>query len=185
MPMNFIPSYPSTPEHESKKEILDDNARKFITEAIEPTFLEEHDAISFKMVVDWLETGEDNEKKIVYKKFDDGTVQILLISKVTEDGNRTSEKEKIPEEKYNELLVASKLHLEKRRTEFEFIQNDVPFSLKYDEFGDEKLRILEIDASDNENRDSFDFNNFPTKLFEITGDIRFYGYRMTGIVESL
>jgi len=56
-----------------------------------------------------------------------------LIAKVTKGGNRTSEKEKISEEKYQQLKASSVLHLEKKRYEFEYEQNDTPFSVKYDE----------------------------------------------------
>lgn len=102
-----------------KKEKLDDNARKFITEALSPEFLEASGASSFTLTVDWLETGEDNEVKVAHKKFDNGDIQILLIAKITKDGNRTSEKEKISEEKYQQLKASSVLHLEKKRFEFE------------------------------------------------------------------
>jgi hypothetical protein len=161
-----------------KKETLEDNARKFVTETLSTEFLEEHNASSFTLTVDWLETDEDKEKKLAYKEFDSGDVQILLITKVTEDGNRTSEKEKITEEKYRELLALSKLHLEKKRYEFEYVQNGVPFSLKYDEFDDERLRILEVDASTEEERSAFNPDAFPSGLNEVTGDMRYYGYRV-------
>ena len=80
-----------------KKETLDDNARKFTVDTIDATYLEDNKATSFELTVDWLEIGEDHEKKVAHKKFDNGDVQILLISKVTKDGSRTSEKEAITE----------------------------------------------------------------------------------------
>lgn len=165
-----------------KRETLDDNARKFITETIDPQFLNEHNASSFTLIVDWLETGEDNEKKVAYKKFDNGEIQILLISKITKNGNRTSEKEKITEEKYKELVASSILHLEKKRYEFTYTQNSIPFSVKYDEFADGNFCILEIDASNEEERSSFSSSDFPNRLEEVTGDTRYYGYRVAAIV---
>ncbi|HSW91356.1 MAG TPA: hypothetical protein VLG09_01780 [Candidatus Saccharimonadales bacterium] len=165
-----------------KKETLADNARKFITEKLSTEFLEEHNASSFMLTVDWLETDEDNEKKLAYKKFEDGDIQILLIAKTTQDGNRTSEKQKITEEEYREHLAHSKLHLEKKRYELEYVQNGIPFSLKYDEFGDEKDRILEVDASTEEERTAFNPSDFPSGLNEVTGDMQYYGYRVAEVI---
>ena len=162
-----------------KKETLDDNARKFIVEAIDPTLLEGSEVSSFTLTTDWLETGEDNEKKLAHKKFDNGDIQILLIAKVTKDGNRTSEKAKITDEEYKNLLESSVLHLEKKRHEFTYTQNGIPFFMKYDEFADSALRILEVDAGSDELRDSFDPGVFPTKLVEVTGDLKYHGYRVT------
>lgn len=165
-----------------KKEKLDDNARKFITEALSPEFLEASGVSSFTLTVDWLETGEGNEVKVAHKKFDNGDVQILFIAKVTRDGNRTSEKEKISEEKYQQLKASSILHLEKKRYEFEYEQNGTPLSVKYDEFADGKLNMLEVDASSEDERDSFSPDDFPAELEEVTGNMRYYGYRVAEIV---
>lgn len=169
----------SSPE---KKEVLDDNARKFIVDTIDHTFLEEHRATSYALIVDWLETGEDNEKKVAYKKFDNGDIQILLISKVIKDGNRTSTKEKITEEEYEEFVTASVLHLEKKRYEFEYTQNGIPFSVKYDDFAEGDFCLLEVDASSDEARSSFSPDGFPGKLVEVTGDMKYYGYRIAEII---
>lgn len=166
----------------AKSEPLDDNARKFVVGAIDRAILEENESSSFTLTVDWLETGEDNEKKVAYKKFDNDDIQILLISKLTEGGKRTSVKEKITEETYKELLSSSVLHLEKKRHEFEYAQNNTSFSIKFDEFAESRLCILEVDAQSEIERDSFNPNNFPAKLTEVTGDIRYYGYRITDIV---
>ncbi len=149
-----------------------------LTEAIDPTFLEEHEASSFVLAVDWLETSEDNEKKVAYKRLDNGDVQILLISKIAKGSNRTSEKERINEEKYRELLDSSILHLKKRCYEFTYTQNDVPFSVKYDEFADGELCMLEVDALSEEERNSFSLRDFPSELIEVTGDVQYYGYRV-------
>lgn len=168
-----------TPE---RSEVLGDNARKFVVDAIDPKFLEENGASSFTLIVDWLETGEDNEKKVAYKRFDTGDIQILLITKVTKDGDRTSIKDEITEEKYKEFLDSSILHLEKKRHEFDYAQNNTSFSIKFDEFSGGKLYMLEVDAPSEEERNSFNPNNFPTKLAEVTGDIRYYGYRVADII---
>jgi hypothetical protein len=109
------------------KEILDDNARKFIVDPINHAFLEENGASLFTLTVDWLETGEDNEKKLAYKKFDNGDIQILLISKITKDGNRTAVKEKIAEEEYEELASSSILHLESDAMNLRILKMEFPF----------------------------------------------------------
>ena len=166
----------------TQKQILEDDARKFITPTIDPSFLAEHNAVSFILAVDWLETGEDNEKKIAYKTFENGDTQILLITKVTKNGHRTSEKEPISEDAYKQFLASSILHLEKRRYEFEYTQQGSVFAMKYDEFTESGLRILEVDAPTKEERDAFDPHNFPSDLDEVTGDIRYYGYRVADIV---
>lgn len=169
----------NTPE---KSELLDDNARKFVVEAIDHEFLDENETTSFTLTVDWLETGEANEKKIAYKAFDTGDIQILLISKLTKDGKRTSQKDKITKEEYEELLSSSVLHLEKKRHEFEYIQNNISFSIKFDQFSEGRLYILEVDAPSEEERSHFDPSAFPAKLAEVTGDIRYYGYRVADII---
>lgn len=167
------------------KETTDDNARKFITPALDAQFLTEHSPSSFTLTVDWLETGEDNETKVAYKKFDSGDTQILLISKVTKDGSRTAEKEKITEEKYKELIASSILHLAKKRYEFTYTQNDIPFSVKYDVFENGELCMLEIDAQNDQERGSFNPADFPTELTEVTGELKYYGYRMASTISNL
>ncbi|MET1032895.1 MAG: hypothetical protein ABWX94_00145 [Candidatus Saccharimonadales bacterium] len=169
----------STPE---KSEILDDDARKFIVDGINYHFLEQISASSFTMTVDWLETNEANEKKLAHKKFDTGEVQILQISKRTVDGKRTSRKDKITEEEYEELLDASVLHLEKRRHELVYMQDNIPFSVKFDEFAGGKLCVVEVDASNEDDRQVFNPDDFPAKLTEVTGDLRYYGFRIAAIV---
>lgn len=162
-----------------KKEVIDDNARKFVVESIDPVFLQENDAISFVLTTDWLETGEDDEKKLAFKEFENGDIQILRIAKVIKDDNRTSMKEKITIEKYDELLGSSILRIQKKRHEFSYDQDGIRFDVKYDEFTDSTLRVLEIDASSDDERNAFDANNFPGELTEVTGDMRYYGYRVS------
>jgi len=169
-------------DQEPKKEILDDNARKFIVNSLDPGFLKENNATSFIMTTDWLETGEDNEKKLAYKKFENGDIQIVLIAKSTKNGNRTSEKEMINEAQYASLLEKSVRRLEKRRYELTYIQNKTEFTLKYDEFANSQLRILEVDAPTEDERNSFNAQSFPAVLSEVTGDLRYYGYRVADTV---
>lgn len=172
---------PSQPEQ--NKVILDDNARKFIVESIDPSFLETNNATSYLLVTDWLETGENNEKKLARKEFENGEVQILLISKVTVDGNRTSKKEKITEDQYKELLIGSTRHVEKMRYEFKYIQHSTEFDIKYDEFTDSILRVLEVDTSSNADRELFTVDEQFNGAREVTGDLQYYGYRVAEIVQ--
>jgi len=170
------------PELQKQKEVLDDNARKFTVGTIDPAFLEAQGASAYTLTTDWLETGSDNEKKLAYKEFGDGEVQILLIAKVTKDGSRTSEKQKITKEEYEALLGSSVLHLEKKRHEFDYVRDDVTFNVKYDEFANSPLRVLEIDAATEKERSSFDPDDFPATLSEVTGKADYYGYRVAGVV---
>ena len=167
------------------KKPLDDNARKFLVTPISPDFLIDNQASSFVLIVDWLETNEDNEKKIAFKQFDNGDSQILLISKVTVDGNRTSVKEPISAEEYKKLTASSVLHLEKRRYKLDYVQSGVAYSLKYDEFSDKKLCVLEVDGSDEDTRNAFEPSDFPASLDEVTGDMKYSGYRVAHVIEAL
>lgn len=179
--MDLEPST-QTPQQERQKEVLDDNARKFVVGGIDPEFLKENGATAFTLTVDWLEIDKDSETKVAHKKFDNGDIQILLISKITTGGNRTSEKEAITERKYKELLGSSILHLEKKRYEFEYIQNRISFSVKYDEFANSKLCIVEVDAPTEEERNAFNPNDFPSALSEVTGEVDYYGYKVANMV---
>lgn len=176
--MSEVPT--ATPE---KKEVLDDNARKFTLDDISPVFLDNNSASSFVMTTDWLVTDEDSEGKLAYKKFKNGKVQILLIKKIMDgDGKRTSVKEKITEESYNELRAHSILQVEKTRFEFVYSQDGNDFTMKYDEFTDSELRVLEVDAENDKQRESFDKAKFPAALTEVTGNLDFYGYRVAKLV---
>lgn len=169
----------NTPE---QKTVAKDNARKFIIGEFDPSEVTDGDVTSFKLIVDWLETGEDDETKLARKIFSDGREQILLIQKVAKDGNRVAEKVEISQEEYDKRRVDSQLHLEKTRYEFGYTQNGVEFSLKYDDFGDERY-LLEVDAADEAQRVLFNPHEFPGKLREVEDDSRaFEGYR---IVEQL
>lgn len=176
--MKQQPSPPKNP-----KEQLDDNARKFVITRLDADFLESCEASSYDLVTDWLETVEESEKKVVCKRYDNGDVQRLRITKVTKDGNRTSEKEAITEEEYEALRASASVHVEKRRHEFAYRQDGVSFVMKYDEFLDSDLCVLEVDAETEELREAF----VPEPgLFgvvqEVTGDVRYYGYRVAGMI---
>ena len=171
----------ATPE---KRETVDDNARKFVIGTIDPAFLTNQNARSYEMVTDWIETGEDNEKKVVVKVYPD-KIQRLLIEKVTKDGNRVADKQSIDESKYNEYLAVAGPHSEKRRYEFEYEQNGINFIVKYDEFVGSQLRILEIEAPTEQQGDSFDPYDFPAELVEVTGQLQYYGYRIADTVKSI
>jgi hypothetical protein len=166
---------------ERPKEVLDDNARKFTLAEIDETLLNNSDSNSYLMITDWLETNESEETKVVYKRYDNGEVLILLITKVTKDGGRTSEKTKITEKEYSELVIKSKVHSEKVRTEFTYPQHGIDFSIKFDQFTDNALRILEVDASSDKERAAFDYHTFPAKLSEVTGNLQYYGFRVAGL----
>lgn len=174
----------SKPERERKA--VNDNARKFKVSSIDTRFLEEKGAKSFELTVDWLDTEKDSETKLVRKDRGNGIIEILFITKVTdENGKRKTVREEISAEKYKELLCStdsSNPHLKKRRYEFDYIQNDTAFSLKYDEFADSELRILEVDASSEEDRDSFVTEDFPVQLTEVTDDRQYEGYRVAKLI---
>lgn len=166
----------------AKIQTLDDDARKFIVGKIDNDFMKQFDVTSFVMITDWLTTDEDSETKLAHKAFDDGRLQILLISKHTEDGKRTSRKEEITQEEYEKLLESSVLRLKKKRHEFAFTQADVAYDIKLDEFSDSPLSILEVDAANEDDRLAFDPTTFPAALNEVTGMIDYYGYRIASLV---
>lgn len=169
----------SSPE---KVQTLDDDARKFVVGEVNPDFMTQFDVVSYVMTTDWLVTDEDSETKLAHKAFDDGRLQILLISKHTEIGKRTSRKEQISQEEYDKLLSSSVLRLQKKRYEFEYIQAGITYAFKLDEFADSPLSILEVDANNEVNRSTFDATTFPVELSEVTGKIDYYGYRVADIV---
>lgn len=171
---------PTTPE---RLPTIDDNARKFIIASLPNEFLLSHHAVSFDLIVDWIETNEAYEQKLAHKTYADGTIEIRHITKATDAlGNRSSTKPVISPETYAELLREASLHLEKKRHEFSYDQDGTLFSCNYDEFTGSDLRILEVDARDEQTRLSFDSTKFPTELREVTGDIRYYGYRVTDLI---
>lgn len=164
-----------------KKEIIEDNDRKFILETVDPQFLAEQNARSYLLITDWLETNEADETKVAYKKFDDGNVQILLIAKTTVNGNRTAEKRGITEAEYARYLEHAKVHVEKKRFEFEYTQKDgTTFAVKYDEFVNSSLRVLEVGPASQPDGGIFKSEDFPYKLEDVSDDISYVGFRVAG-----
>jgi hypothetical protein len=164
---------------------MEDNARKFITGHIGTDFLKQSHASSYDLVIDWIVTEEESEEKVVRKQSEDGAVQLILVEKVISDGKRITEKKKLTEEECKSLLGNTTVHLEKRRYEFSFIQDDISFDLKYDEFSGGKLCLLEVDAPNEDLRNGFLPDHFPYKLKEVTGDMNYYGYRIVPIISNV
>jgi hypothetical protein len=134
------------------------------------------------LIVDWMVTEDDSEKKLVYKKFDNGEIQFILVEKVINGSNRVTNKKKLTELEYKDLLSSTKVHLEKRRFEFNYIQSNISFALKYDEFKGGKLIMLEVDGANEVERTAFNAKDFPYKLAEVMGDMRYYGYRVVQMI---
>lgn len=179
MVSEILPSFNTEPKQ--RVELVDDNARKFVVNPIDYVFLENNSATRYLIETDWLIIGQDSEKKVVRKQFENGDVQMLLISKVTIDGKRTAKKEKITEEQYDEHRIRSVCHVEKVRYDFKYPQDGVEFDVKYDEFVDSDLRILEVDASTESERELFTPEEYFSVLHEVTGDLQYYGYRVANL----
>ena len=170
----------ATPE---KKEALDDNALKFIIGDIDLSSVTDNDVTAYLMTTDWIDIGADDEEKLVIKHYTDGTIDWLRIKKVIdESGGRKSKKVPISEMEYIAALVDSKITVVKTRTDFTYTQNDIVFKLTYDEFDGSPLRIMEVDAKDEQQRISFKPTMFPAGLESVTGDIRYYGYRVADML---
>jgi hypothetical protein len=165
------------------KEVLEDNARKFVVESIDSEFLRKNNAKAYSLVVDWLETDEMQEKKVVLKRSEQGKTQYILVSKASHEGNRVTEKKKITEDEYTSLCALSIVHLEKKRYEFEIAQNGIQFALKYDEFSGGVPNMLEVDADNQEERGKFNPSSFVYLLNEVTGEMQYYGYRVAAAIK--
>lgn len=179
----------TNPEQEKKEAGVDDNARKFRVGSIDKSFLEESEASSTRLIIDWLEIDEGNktETKLAYKEdLGNGDVKILLITKTTDEyGKRKTERKKITKEEYErfkESLEPTNPHLEKIRHEFTYIQNGTSFPVKYDEFTDSELRMLEVEDSNEGKR--FDSGNFPIELREVSDDSRYSGSRVAEVINQ-
>lgn len=62
-------------------------------------------------------------------------------------------------------------------------ENLFEYELKFDVFANSEVRILEVGASSAEARDAFCAADFTAaKLTEVTGDLRYYGFRMTDML---
>lgn len=171
------------PARSPEKEVVDDNARKFLVESLGPAFLKERGAFSVTLTTHFL----DDQSKIVHKDFDGGKTEIWSIRKVTEkDGNRTATRQQVLEEDYEELCRPAIFSYKKERFQFNYpATNGVLFSFKYDEFDGGKLCMIEVDASTDEVRNSFDPDEFPVPLTEVTGEPGYTGYEIIGTLEAL
>lgn len=165
-----------------KREGIADDARKFIVTDIDPQLLDGEDVVKFDLTIDWLETGEDDEAKIVLKEFPDGTVERILVAKVTENGKRTTNKEEMTLDEYEEEKARASsvgIGIEKTRYEFRVERDGIVFDVKYDEFPNSDLRLIEVDADNEEGRKHFDPAIFlVSNLKEVTGDRGYEGYRV-------
>lgn len=174
-----------------KEKLIDDNARKFVTEPIDTQFLKDIQATPFTLSVSWLETNKDNEKKVAHKVFQDGRAELLLIRKeIQPDGDRKTLKEPITNRQYDKYVADSLLHLEKERFEFSYEQDGVIFDMKYDVFAGGKLFLLEVDSKNDDKklagveRRAFEPKHFlPAELKEVTEDIRYTGYRICELLK--
>lgn len=172
-------------QNPDKKEnpAIDDNAYKYTLSALTSEFLAHYNVKSYLLITDWIETGDDSEKKVARKIFGDGSVELLLIEKKTINGERKTIKNSISAAVYDEYVIASIVHVEKTRHEFVYTQGDNTFDMKYDEFTDSSLRVLEVDAENDEARETFVASNFEgADLQEVTGDERYYGYRVAQMI---
>jgi len=169
---------------------ISDNDRKFVVETINPEFLGAQRSFdSYYMITDWLEANNSDETKLARKIYDDGKEKLLHIAKIGVEQDRESKKTPLTEPEYNDYLKKldqSKPHVEKRRFEFEFTQNGIEFTAKYDEFTDSTLRVLEIDAKTKTDKDrsSFDPTLFDFALVEVTGIKQFYGHRIASLIHA-
>jgi hypothetical protein len=163
-----------------QKEVVDDNARKFLIEPLNPAFLRGASLVT--LTTHFL----DDQKKIVHKDFGNNKIEIWLIEKVTDkDGNRTAERQQMPEEDYSyeELYRDSIFTYKKDRFQFNYpAKNGVRFSCNYDKFDGGKLCMLEVDAPSEEARNSFNPGSFPVPLTEVTGAP---GYTGSEIIDTL
>lgn len=172
-----------TPGIKEGKEGVDDNARKFTLDGVDKEFLKANNAVSFDLDVSWLVTDDDLEKKLVYKKLDDsGEVQTILVSKVIDCGKRKTNKEKITMEEYQNMISNATVNIKKKRYEFKYKQGGTEFDMKYDDFVDSQLQLLEVDAKTEEERNKFNISEFPYKITEVSGDNRYTGYRVKEVL---
>lgn len=178
----------SSPEKQ-EKEVVDDNARKFLVEPLSPAFLRGASLVT--LTTHFL----DDQKKIVHKahpkseKYPKGKIEIWSIRKVIdENGNRTAERQQMPEEDYNyeKLYRDSIFTYKKDRFQFNYpAKNGVRFSCKYDRFEDGKLCMLEVDAPSEEARNSFNPDGFGIPLTEVTGVPGYTGSEIIGTLQAL
>lgn len=169
------------------KGALQDNARKFVVEYTDDmeSFRQFLDTATMEhLVVDWTETGDSEEEKVV-KKFAPGKEpKLLRIKKVkTEGADRDADKKAITDTEYEQEVKKSVAHLEKDRYEFMMRRDGIDFSVKYDVFSGGELFMVEVDAKDDQQRAAFKPEEFlPFKLIEVTGNDLYYGWQVTKVL---
>ncbi|MDB5176482.1 MAG: hypothetical protein JWN75_150 [Candidatus Saccharibacteria bacterium] len=174
------------PTYSPEKEIKPDDARKFVVGSnIDLAFLEKYQAETHNMTVDWIEIGSGTETKIARKAYDNGTVEILKITKVKVDGSRIPQKDSVSPDDYPGEIADPLYHLDKRRYEFTYNQNEVDYSLKYDVIEGGRLYLLEVDAESAVKRDNFNPMEFEYPITEVSGKPEYEGYRIVDFLKTL
>jgi hypothetical protein len=187
------------PAHDSEPKPIDDNARKLVLLPVDPSDLAALGATTYDMEVQWTDVSDDSETKVVCKRYDDPDVEpsILRISKETVEGKRKTRKGPISFEDFLKTVEQGDrtLHLTKRRSEFGYVQGDVEYALKYDEFktgaradGSQRLFcMLEVEAETDEQRERFDPHAFTLAQIyaEATGSPDYTGYRIIQTLQKL
>lgn len=180
------------PDHDREPKPIDDNARKLVLLPIATSKLVELGATTYDMEVQWTDVSDDSETKVVCKRYIDTEIEpsVMQISKEMVDGKRKTLKTPISFEAFLRTVEQGDrmLHLEKRRSEFSYVQGDVVYALKYDEFktgahadGSQRLFcMLEVEADTDEQMEQFDPQAFTLAQIyaEATGSPDYTGYRI-------
>lgn len=187
------------PSNEVEPKPVEDNARKLVLFQLDQDKLRAFDATTYDMEIQWIDTSDDFETKVVCKVYDsdERDPQVLKISKSTVDGKRLTTREPISYEEFVEIKERhqGKPHLTKRRSEFDYEQDGVQYAMKYDEFrvgqridGAQQLFcMLEVDAVTEDQRERFDPELFePSQIYaEATGNPNYTGYKIIGTLQKL
>ena len=159
-----------------------DNDRKFILESLNPEDVADGAVTAYDMEVYFIEIEPGRETKIVRKIYADGSVKTLKITKVTVNDERTTDKVEIDDEEPESLAQRAVKHFEKRRHEFTYTQGGNTFNLKYDDYADVPLYMLEVGADDQMQIPTFVAQDFPATLTEVSDDKRYSGHRITEVL---
>lgn len=151
-----------------------DNARKFLVDEFDPALIPEG-ATSYVMTTVWTDMSEENDAKAVHKVYDDGAPDgYFFVEKVGPHGAREAKRRIISKAEYDQAIIGHEQSTaRKRRTEFTLDG----LEMKFDEYLDGPLHIIEVDAATPEAREAFDPGVFPWKLHEIF-DESYDGYRV-------
>lgn len=189
---------PSAREKESTPG--EDNALKFIVLQVPEERLVDLGAQTFEVSVQWTEVTDDSETKLVrkgrpFEPWDDKFLRITK-SRPVDGGSRSAVRETLGFDEFRALRLAAEglPYMTKRRSEFTYVQNDIEFTMKYDEFNvGTKLGtvdaprlfcMLEVDAASDKERERFDPEAFDLAAIyaDVTGKEEYTGVR---IVETL